>query len=128
MKEPAQQCSETIEKLQTRIQILMDENRLLKERLDEAGVSYADIVADIVEEMPELYDPNQGARIKKFEVTDKIASNFFMMFCRGRKDVYDLRYTNPRSGKTDIIRNALTGGIETAIYRKKMAFAARIVS
>lgn len=99
MKEPAQQCSETIEKLQTRIQILMDENRLLKERLDEAGVSYADIVADIVEEMPELYDPNQGARIKKFEVTDKIASNFFMMFCRGRKDVYDLRYTNPRSGK-----------------------------
>ena len=52
MKEPAQQCSETIEKLQTRIQILMDENRLLKERLDEAGVSYA----DIVEEMPELYD------------------------------------------------------------------------
>jgi hypothetical protein len=35
----------------------MDENRLLKERLDEAGVSYADIVADIVEEMPELYDP-----------------------------------------------------------------------
>ena len=99
MKEPAQQYSETIEKLQTRIQILMDENRLLKERLDEAGVSYADIVADIVEEMPELYDPNQGARIKKFEVTDKIASNFFMMFCRGRKDVYDLRYTNPRSGK-----------------------------
>lgn len=93
MKEPAQQYSETIEKLQTRIQILMDENRLLKERLDEAGVSYADIVADIVEEMPELYDPNQGARIKKFEVTDKIASNFFMMFCRGRKDVYDLRYT-----------------------------------
>lgn len=87
MKEPAQQYSETIEKLQTRIQILMDENRLLKERLDEAGVSYADIVADIVEEMPELYDPNQGARIKKFEVTDKIASNFFMMFCRGRKDV-----------------------------------------
>jgi hypothetical protein len=57
MKEPAQQYSETIEKLQTRIQILMDENRLLKERLDEAGVSYADIVADIVEEMPELYDP-----------------------------------------------------------------------
>jgi len=55
MKEPAQQYSETIEKLQTRIQILMDENRLLKERLDEAGVSYADIVADIVEEMPGLF-------------------------------------------------------------------------
>ena len=22
-----------------------------------------------------------------------------MMFCRGRKDVYDLRYTNPKTGK-----------------------------
>ena len=32
------------------------------------------------------------------------------------------------AGKTDIINNALTGGIETAIYRIKMAFAARIVN
>lgn len=64
MKEPAQQYSETIEKLQTRIQILMDENRLLKERLDEAGISYADIVADIVEEMPELYDCVAKSRLK----------------------------------------------------------------
>lgn len=39
-------------------------------------------------------NPNQGTHIKKFEVTDKIVSDFFMMFCRGRKDVYDLRYTN----------------------------------
>ena len=46
-----------------------------------------------------MYDPDQGARIKKFDVTDKIASDFFMMFCRGRKDVYDLRYTNPKTGK-----------------------------
>jgi hypothetical protein len=23
-----------------------------------------------------------------------------MMFCRGRKDVYELRYSNPRTGKT----------------------------
>ena len=44
-------------------------------------------------------NPDQGARIKKFDVTDKIASDFFMMFCRGRKDVYDLRYTNPKTGK-----------------------------
>ena len=46
-----------------------------------------------------MYDPDQGARIKKFDVTDKIASDFFMMFCRGRKDLYDLRYTNPKTGK-----------------------------
>ncbi len=99
MKEAVQQYSDRIEELQSRIQVLEDENRLLKERMDEAGVSYADIVADNAEGMVELYDPDQGARIKKFEVTDKVASDFFMMFCRGRKDVYDLCYTNPKTGK-----------------------------
>lgn len=99
MKKPTQQYSDTIKSLQSRIQALEDENRLLKERLEEAGVSYADIVSGDAEGVVELYDPDQGARIKKFDVTDKIASDFFMMFCRGRKDVYDLRYTNPKTGK-----------------------------
>ena len=99
MKEPTQQYSDTIKSLQSRMQALEDENRLLKERLEEAGVSYADIVSGDAEGVVELYDPDQGARIKKFDVTDKIASDFFMMFCRGRKDVYDLRYTNPKTGK-----------------------------
>ena len=99
MKEPTQQYSDTIKSLQSRIQALEDENRLLKERLEEAGVSYADIVSGDAEGVVELYDPDQGARIKKFDVTDKIASDFFMMFCRGRKDVYDLRYTNPKTRK-----------------------------
>ena len=98
-KEPTQQYSDLINSLQSRIQALEDENRLLKERLDEAGVSYADIVSGAAEGVVELYDPDQGARIKKFDVTDKIASDFFMMFCRGRKDLYDLRYTNPKTGK-----------------------------
>lgn len=98
MKEPTQQYSDTIKSLQSRIQALEDENRLLKERLEEAGISYADIVSGDAEGVVELYDPDQGARIK-FDVTDKIASDFFMMFCRGRKDVYDLRYTNPKTGK-----------------------------
>ena len=98
-KEPTQQYSDLINSLQSRIQALEDENRLLKERLDEAGVSYADIVSGDAEGIVELYDPDQGARIKKFDVTDKIASDFFMMFCRGSKDLYDLRYTNPKTGK-----------------------------
>ena len=98
-KEPTQQYSDLINSLQSRIQALEDENRLLKERLDEAGVSYSDIVSGDAERVVELYDPDQGARIKKFDVTDKIASDFFMMFCRGRKDLYDLRYTNPKTGK-----------------------------
>ena len=99
MKGPTQQYSDTIKSLQSRIQALEDENRLLKERLEEAGVSYADIVSGDAGGVVELYDPDQGARIKKFDVTDKIASDFFMMFCRGRKNVYDLRYTNPKTGK-----------------------------
>lgn len=99
MKEPTQQYSDLINSLQSRIQALEDENRLLKERLDEAGVLYVDIVSGNAEGVVELYDPDQGARIKKFDVTDKIASDFFMMFCRGRKDLYDLRYTNPKTGK-----------------------------
>ncbi len=90
---------DNIESLKNRISFLENENRFLKERLEEAGISYADIVADNDDISTELYDPNQGARIRRFEVTDKIASDFFMMFCRGRKDVYDLRYTNPKSGK-----------------------------
>ena len=99
MKEHTQQYSDFINSLQSRIQALEDENRFLKERLDEAGVSYADIVSGDAEGAVEVYDPDQSARIKKFDVTDKIASDFFMMFCRGRKDVYDLRYTNPKTGK-----------------------------
>ena len=99
MKEPLQYNSDIIEELQSKIQALEDENRLLKARMDEAGVSYADLVSDNAEGIMGSYDPDQGSRIKKFEVTDKIASDFFMMFCRGRKDVYDLRYTNPKTGK-----------------------------
>ena len=128
MKEPTQQYSDTIKSLQSRIQALEDENRLLKERLEEAGISYADIVSGDAEGVVELYDPDQGARIKKFDVTDKIASDFFMMFCRGRKDVYDLRYTNPKTGKNGIIRSALTAGIVAAIYRKRMEFVVRIAN
>ncbi len=99
MKEAADQYSDTIEQLQAKVQALTDENRLLKQRMDEAGIAYDDIESDNNSNVIDLYDPNQGARIKEFEITDKIASDFFMMFCRGRKDVFDLRYTNPKTGK-----------------------------
>ena len=92
--------SETqIIELRNKMSELEMENRLLKERMDEAGVSYADIVSDNDKVVAESYDQNQGARIKRFEITDKVARDFFMMFCRGRKDVYELRYTNPKTGK-----------------------------
>ena len=91
---------DNIESLKNRISFLENENRILKKRMEEAGISYADIVSDDDEIATELYDPDQGARIQRFDVTDKIASDFFMMFCRGRKDVYELRYTNPKTCKT----------------------------
>ena len=110
MNEPVQQYPDTIEQLRSKIRTLSDENRLLKRRLDEAGVSYADIVGGDDENASELYDPHQGDRIRKFDVTDKIASDFFMMFCRGRKDVYDLRYTNPKTGKNGYYTQCLLHG------------------
>ena len=85
--------------LRSKIEALQNENRLLRERLDEAGISYADIVTDRGNEYTDVYAPDQGVGIRRFEVTDKIANDFFMMFCRGRKDVFELRYTNPKTGK-----------------------------
>ena len=59
MNEHTQQYSDLINSLQSRIQALEDENRLLKERLDEAGVfSYADIVSGDAEGAVEVYDPD----------------------------------------------------------------------
>lgn len=46
-----------IESLKNRVSFLENENRLLKERLEEAGISYADIVADNDDISTELYDP-----------------------------------------------------------------------
>ena len=51
--------SETqIIELRNKISELEMENRLLKERMDEAGVSYADIVSDNDKVVAELYDQN----------------------------------------------------------------------
>lgn len=92
--------SNNLRTLKERISALENENRLLKELLTEAGVSYADIVEGITDESRDGFETDQGSRIKRFEITDKVANDFFMMFCRGRKDVYDLRYANPKTGKT----------------------------
>ena len=88
-----------ISRLKDRISTLELENRLLKERLLAAGISYDDIVDEEEEDLEAFYDPNQGARIKPIDITDKVANDFFMMFCRGRKDVYELRYSNPKTGR-----------------------------
>lgn len=99
MTEPSQNYTDIIEQLKSKICILENENRLLKKRLCEAGISYVDEISDHNDQQIEAYDPEQGERIKKFQITDKIANDFFMMFCRGRKDVYSLRYMNPKTGR-----------------------------
>ena len=48
-------CFQRIEELQSKIQALENENRLLRERLDEAGISYADIVLNNSDEQKDLY-------------------------------------------------------------------------
>ena len=45
--------------LKNRIQDLEKENRLLRQRLDEAGISYADIVKDNSEDPAALYNPDR---------------------------------------------------------------------
>lgn len=119
MKASSQHDLDIFKKLQDRIRTLSDENQRLKQRMDEAGVSYTDIVNDSAEEIVELYDPDQGARINKFEITDKVASNFFMMFCRGRKDVYVLRYTNPKTGKNGYYTQCFNRWDRFCHYNKK---------
>ncbi len=89
-----------ITELKNKITELENKNRLLRQRLTEAGISFDDIIDDKSISELEPYDSNQGARINPINITDKVANDFFMMFCRGRKDVYDLRYSNSKTGRT----------------------------
>lgn len=89
-----------INRLLEKISRLEEENNRLKKMLKGAGIDYEAAIADKQTVPSEEYDSDQGARIHPIEVTDKVANQFFMLFCRGRKDVYELRYTNPKTGRT----------------------------
>jgi superfamily II DNA or RNA helicase len=87
--------------LKQKIERLEQENLCLKQLLNEAGISYKD---NIIKCGPESHEKeefysDQGSRIEPIEISDKNANNFFMLFCRGRQDVYDLRYCNSKTGK-----------------------------
>lgn len=94
---------ESIEELKRKIEQLEQENLCLRQLLNEAGISYNEKINANIDSQEksnrEKYDPNQGERIEPIEINDKNANNFFMLFCRGRQDVYDLRYCNPKTGK-----------------------------
>lgn len=59
--------ADEVRHLKQRIATLENENRLLRERLAEVDGSRAEITAYNAGDKA-LYDPNQGARIKSFEI------------------------------------------------------------
>ncbi len=66
----------TVEELEKKIQVLENENRLLKERLSEAGISYADILDETTDGENELYDPDQ------VELMEIIEMGFGRIICQ----------------------------------------------
>lgn len=91
---------ENISRLQMQLNDLQLENQILKNILDNAGVSYTQELMRLhsTEESCD-YDPNQGARIQApREITEKMANNFFFRFW-GRQDVYAKRNEKRDTGE-----------------------------
>ncbi len=92
---------ENISKLQKQLNDLQLENQILKNLLDQAGISYKQSLSHLkaVDET-EDYDPDQGKRIIfPDKITDEMANSFFARFW-GRQDVYARRNENKDTGKS----------------------------
>lgn len=91
---------ENISQLQKQLNDLQLENQILKNILDQAGLSYyKELSAFKQNENKEAYDPEQGKRIiHPSIITENMANQFFGMFW-GRQDVYAKRSVNKESGK-----------------------------
>lgn len=92
---------ENISRLQTQLNDLQLENQILKNILDNAGISYGQELLRLhaSEELCE-FDKNQGTRIKApEEITEKMANKFFCRFW-GRQDVYAKRNEKKDTGET----------------------------
>lgn len=91
---------ENVTRLQKQLNDLQLENQILKNLLDQAGVSYKQPLSHLkaVEET-EAYDSDQGKRIiHPDKITEDMAINFFARFW-GRQDVYAKRSVNKDTGK-----------------------------
>lgn len=91
---------ENISRLQTQLNDLQLENQILKNILDNAGISYRQELMHLrsSEEVCE-YVPNQGARIQApAEITEKMAVMFYSRFW-GRQDVYAKRNEKKDTGE-----------------------------
>ena len=98
--------TENLSALQSRMNDLQLENQVLKQLLEQNGISYRrEIQALHAPEKLEKYETNQGARIRHPQmITDVMANHFYARFW-GRQDVY-----SKRSEKRDIIPNAIIFG------------------
>lgn len=91
----------TASRLQTQLNDLQLENQILKNLLDNAGISYKEEILRL-RAMEKLcdYDPNQGARIQDpDEITEKMAVMFYSRFW-GRQDVYAKRNEKKDTGES----------------------------
>ena len=91
---------EDISRLQTQLNDLQLENQILKNILDNSGISYRQELMRLrsSEELCE-HDPNQGARIQEpAEITEKMAVMFYSRFW-GRQDVYAKRNEKKDTGE-----------------------------
>ena len=96
MREPI----ENISHLQIQLNDLQLENQILKNILDNAGISYGQELMRLhsSEELCD-YDLNQGARIRPpIEITEKMAVMFYSRFW-GRQDVYAKRSEKKDTGE-----------------------------
>ena len=91
---------ENITQLQKQLNDLQLENQILKNILDQAGVSYEQELKRVkYVEQAEAFDPDQGKRIlHQNKITDAMANAFFARFW-GRQDVYAKRSAKKDTGK-----------------------------
>lgn len=89
--------TENLSALQSRMNDLQLENQVLKQLLEQNGISYRrEIQALHAPEKLEKYETNQGARIRHPQmITDVMANHFYARFW-GRQDVYSKRSENKK--------------------------------
>ena len=91
---------ENISQLQKKLNDLQLENQILKNILDNAGLSYHKELSKLRQSGSKgAFDPEQGKRIIHPQaITENMANQFFSMFW-GRQDVYAKRSVNKETGK-----------------------------
>lgn len=83
-----------LDSLRKLVRELQEENKELRELLDNAGIPYAE--SEVFSDIPallEAFDPDQGSRINRRFIDRDAATKFFSMFW-GREDVFARRAGN----------------------------------